>query len=111
MRSGRLAQDAYFYIICKGLVKVLECLISETAAHSLGPAAMREWRVLDHFRPCIRSTVQGIDDWGLSSRSSSQILQRRTVELLIGWSSGKPLAMIFAAWPPPASGILEVLYF
>jgi len=110
VRLSRLAQDAYFYITCKGLVKVLECSISETAAHSLGPVAMREWRTLeprtgsDHEYgvQCIL-----LDDRGSSSMCSSPTVQRMTVEFLIGWSSGKPL-MIFAgngdaAWPSMAT--------
>lgn len=57
--------------------------------------AMREWRILepptgsDHeYRvQCIL-----LDDRGSSSMCSSPTVQRMTVELLIGWSSGKPLA-------------------
>ncbi len=123
-RISRLAQDAYFYLICKGLVKVLECSISETAAHNLGPVAMREWRILkpptgsDHEYgvQCIL-----LDDRGSSSMSSSPTVLRMTVELLIGCSSGKPLADDLRghtllemqhgrAWPPSAFSILAVLY-
>lgn len=95
VRLSRLAQDAYLYIICKGLIMVLECSISETAAHSLGPVAMREWRIVEP--PTGSDHEYGVqcillDDRGLSSMSSSPTVQRMTVKLSIGCSSGKPLA-------------------
>jgi len=57
--------------------------------------AMREWRILEP--PTGSDHEYGVqcillDDRGSSSMCSSPTVQRMTVELLIGWSSGKPLA-------------------
>lgn len=83
----RAAQDAYFYIICKGLIKVFYS-ISETVAHSFDPVAMGEWRfrASDQEHSAYFCTI-GHRHVGVVRRRFKDC-----ITLLIGWSSGKPLA-------------------
>lgn len=71
----RAPQDAYLNFICKGLGGQ-GFLLTETAADSLGPVAMREWRFRapDHeSRAYFYFYLRG------SSRRSSPAVQRRSV--------------------------------